>query len=964
MNSPENNWDFLWKLFEKLTNKPKKAHGQIIALAQLDEETQKELNKLLQAHYSSSTVLDEQPQWHYDLNQAFLPPDEIHGYTIEKKLGSGGMGEVYLASKAEDGFMRKVAIKFATTGRFSQHVLNSFNTELSVLLSLNHANIERLYDGGITEDNVPFLIVEHIDGMHIDQHCDHYKLNLKQRLQIFQKSCAAVAAVHRSLIVHRDIKAGNIMVGKDGEPKLLDFGLAKLTNAEKDKTNKQTTLSAQMMTLAYASPEQINAEVITTASDVYSLGVLLYYLSTGKMPYKVQDKNLSESIKKITEQETKFASKNTNKDSVIFESETKLVKKLSGDLEQIIAKAIDKSPQGRYSSAEQLSEDIQNYLEKKPVLAKRDSVFYRLAKFIQRHKIGVTLTLMIISSLLYLSTNLYLQSNNLKQSLIEIKQEQKRVLQVTSFLKNIFKTTDPLLTDKKIVNVKELLDYSSNKLESQFNDEPKTKAVLYLTLGNVYLNLSDLSQAEIMFSKATQINNNLQNEKSNLQVELAQVRLMQQQGKFKQAGSKVSALYDREKHNTNPLIKADIEILYAQNLYELRQLKKAEQLFNSALVKRINAYGDEHEQVVDIYLLLGHVYWRLGDFDKVKVNYQKAHKINQKIYGEKNHKTLKSLSSLAILAYAQGNYGLAIKHANYVAEARLEKLGKNHLITAESLNRLGAFYYESGEFNLALEKLTLAKESYESINLNNSRGYALTLNNLGLIERQNRQYSKAQESFQESFKIQAEVLGLEHDGVGTAYNNLGLVAADLGDINKAIGLFKKAYSLYKTIYNEDHIKLAFSMTNIGRMYLYKQEPNQAGIWISKALLMRQKKLGEESLYYVESLMASAEIDLINKEFQIANKKLKQVLKVRQAQLPADDWRTAEAKALYSLTDLKKEANAINSYFCSLWQVSEKLGKTHYRVQMLKNKQKIFNLAQKVAEQHKSNPCEYLALKID
>jgi tetratricopeptide (TPR) repeat protein len=200
--------------------------------------------------------------------------------------------------------------------------------------------------------------------------------------------------------------------------------------------------------------------------------------------------------------------------------------------------------------------------------------------------------------------------------------------------------------------------------------------------------------------------------------------------------------------------------------------------------------------------------------------------------------------------------------------------------------------------------------------------------------------------------------------VGTAYNNLGLVAADLGDINKAIGLFKKAYSLYKTIYNEDHIKLAFSMTNIGRMYLYKQDPNQAGIWISNALLMRQKKLGEESLYYVESLMASAEIDLINKEFQIANKKLKQVLKVRQAQLPADDWRTAEAKALYSLTDLKKEANAINSYFCSLWQVSEKLGKTHYRVQMLKNKQKIFNLAQKVAEQHKSNPCEYLALKID
>ena len=342
MNPPENNWDSLWELFEKITNKPQSTHDEMITSAHLDKESKNELTKLLKAHYTKFSVLDELPLWHNEFNQAFDPPDEIHGYKIEQRLGSGGMGDVYLASKAEDGFTRKVAIKFATTGRYSQHVLNSFNTELSILLSLNHANIERLYDGGVTTDNVPFLIVEYIDGMHIDKHCDHYKLNLKQRLRLFQKTCSAVATVHRSLIVHRDIKAGNIMVGKDGEPKLLDFGLAMLSKTDKEKKEKQTTLSSQMMTLAYASPEQVNAETITTASDVYSLGVLLYYLLTGKMPYKIHDNNLSETIKTITQKQSKYASKNTREESEIFKSEPKLSKKLSGDLEQIVAKAIDK----------------------------------------------------------------------------------------------------------------------------------------------------------------------------------------------------------------------------------------------------------------------------------------------------------------------------------------------------------------------------------------------------------------------------------------------------------------------------------------------------------------------------------------------------------------------------------------------------------------------------------------------
>jgi len=287
-------------------------------------------------------------------------------------LGSGGIGDVYLAHKAEDGFTRTVAIKFATTGRFSPYVLNSFKNELKILLELNHPNIERLYDGGITDDNVPFLVVEYIDGVHLDHYCDQQKLNLQQRLRLFLKICAAVDRIHRSLIIHRDIKTGNIMVGQDGEPKLVDFGLAKLTDTDADAGTAETTYSGHMMTMAYASPEQINGAGITTATDVYALGMILHYLLTGQLAYQVDPNNLAASIHTISTEVPKNASQNIKTDAVIALIEPSLKRKLSGDLEQIIAKALAKQPERRYVAAAQLGDELKRYLDYRPFEASRD----------------------------------------------------------------------------------------------------------------------------------------------------------------------------------------------------------------------------------------------------------------------------------------------------------------------------------------------------------------------------------------------------------------------------------------------------------------------------------------------------------------------------------------------------------------------------------------------------------------
>jgi serine/threonine-protein kinase len=925
------NWDELWINFAWLIKQPVQKHKELILSMCLNNSAMgEELERLLKAHTSQSHVLDMQPQWQVDFNQVFEPPKKIHGYTIEQKLGSGGIGEVYLASKSDEGFERKVAIKFATAGRFATHVLTSFNTELEVLLSLNHANIERLYDGGITADKVPFLVVEYIDGTHIDHYCDNEKLTIKQRLQLFQKICQALDVVHRSLIVHRDIKAGNIMVSKDGEPKLLDFGLAKL--ADKQQANKHATYSSQMMTVAYASPEQINGSTITTASDIYSLGVLLYYLLAGKLPYTVSANDMLATIRTINDDIPLLASKNIQLDSTINREQSKLEKQLSGDLEQIIAKALAKEPERRYLSALQFSEDIQNYLENRPIRAKKDTVLYRMGKFVRRHVIGVSLSSFAVIALIVLSTVLYKQSNNLQQSLKNVQQEQKKVTQVTDFLKGMFKVSDPLVTDAKIIKVKDLLDYSTEQLDGQFPNEPITKATLYETLGNVYLNLSLLTKAESLYKKATKLYVEYNKDEGIIRMYLARVRLLQQQGKLTLAQAEMDKLLSVYAfHSLKTPTQAEIETYKGINHYQLGHFKQAKQALELALKKRISLFGKDSQLVNDIYPLLGNVYWRLGDFDRVSYYYHKAYQVNKRILGETHHKTIKSRSSLGVLAYSQGDYEAALQHFNFVASVRMKRLGDNHILTASAYNRLGATYYEVGRYELAEKALSTAIRLFTHLNMDKSMKYARTLNNLGLIQRQKQYYEKALKTFLKVKKIETELLGENHTDVAGINNNLGMVVADLGNFTQALSLFQQAYDVQFKVNGEKNANIAFSMTNIGRMYMQLDQLESAEEWIKRAFELRLDKLGKDSLYTLESQLALIELKIKDGSYHDLNKDLQNIVTVRERELPKDDWRIAEIKNIYASINYQQDKGKFGqSYICSLKAIQNKLGNHHYR----------------------------------
>jgi non-specific serine/threonine protein kinase/serine/threonine-protein kinase len=358
----------------------------------------------------------------------------IGPYRVIRELGQGGMGAVYLAERADGQFHQLVALKLIRRGLEYGEVLRRFRYERQILAGLEHPNIARLLDGGATADGTPYFALEYIEGQPLDDYCSAHKLTVPQRLELFRTVCAAVHYAHQNLVIHRDLKPSNILVTAEGTPKLLDFGIAKLLNPTQfDLTEAQTQASIRPMTPAYASPEQVRGQPITTASDVYSLGVILYELLTGRRPYEIEGLSVREIEQAVCDSEPErpstalshAAHAGKRREAVLraslktaalrADAETKAEvfdeasaagldperarRQLKGDLDNIVMMALRKEPQRRYASVEQLSEDLRRHLAGLPITARPNTLGYRAGKFIQRHKAGVVAALLVVVSL-------------------------------------------------------------------------------------------------------------------------------------------------------------------------------------------------------------------------------------------------------------------------------------------------------------------------------------------------------------------------------------------------------------------------------------------------------------------------------------------------------------------------------------------------------------------------------------
>jgi non-specific serine/threonine protein kinase/serine/threonine-protein kinase len=325
----------------------------------------------------------------------------IGPYRIEREIGSGGMGTVYVGRRDDDGLDRAVALKVVRRGMDSEHVLGRFATERKILAGLEHPGIARLYDSGTTDDGRPYFVMEYVAGHSLLTYCEAHALAIDARLRLFQRVCAAVQYAHQNLVVHRDLKPSNILVTEAGEPRLLDFGIAKVLAPDADDAAEPTMAAVRLMTPEYASPEQVRGERVTTASDVYSLGAILYEVLSGQRPYRLRSRAQPDVERAVLEEDPDAPSASVKPEGAGVGGlpPGRLRDRLRGDLDAIVLKALEKDPQRRYATAAELADDIGRHLEGRPVRAQSDSAAYRAAKFVLRHKLPVAAAAIAVISL-------------------------------------------------------------------------------------------------------------------------------------------------------------------------------------------------------------------------------------------------------------------------------------------------------------------------------------------------------------------------------------------------------------------------------------------------------------------------------------------------------------------------------------------------------------------------------------
>ena len=415
----------------------------------------------------------------------------VGNYQLLWRLDAGGMGVVYRARRADGSYQQDVAVKLirplhlAAAPEFRQLMLARFDQERILLARLQHPNIARILDGGRTASGIPWLAMEYVDGLSLTDYCERNTLDLRERLRLFLKVCAGVQEAHRHLIVHRDLKPDNILVNREGEPKLLDFGIAR-TLHDDDAASQATQLTA--MTPAYASPEHVRRQPLTTASDVYSLGVLLYQLLAGERPYRLDGMSPAEAERTICDGEPALVRSALRRTATGDPARAIRAAQLSADLEQVVAKAMHKDALRRYPTAQALASDIERWLAGKPVLAHADSAGYRAGKFVRRHPIGVAAGTLALLAVLAASGLALWQARQARQAAADMRE-------LNAFLLEVTQTSDPFDADRELT-MSEALDVAAGQIDTRFAGRPDLSAEIRFGVGYSMLSRYRLQQAE------------------------------------------------------------------------------------------------------------------------------------------------------------------------------------------------------------------------------------------------------------------------------------------------------------------------------------------------------------------------------------------------------------------------------------------------------------------------------------
>jgi serine/threonine protein kinase len=677
-------------------------------------------------------------------------------YRVIREIGRGGLGTVYLASRADDEYEKQVAIKVVRRGLDTEDILHRFRNERQILAELEHPNIARLIDGGTSEDGLPYFVMEHVEGEPVLAYCESRKLPIHDRLTLFQKVCAAVTYAHQHLVIHRDLKPSNILVTAEGEPKLLDFGIAKLLSAG-DELFSQTIPSLRVMTPEYASPEQIKGESITTTSDVYSLGVLLYELLTGDRPYRLTTQTQEEIARAVTTQEPKPPS--TAAVSNSSGRDARSLKLLRGDLDKIVLMAMRKEPARRYASVAQFSGDIRRHLEALPVIARKDTWAYRSSKFVRRHRVGVAAASLVALSLIAGIVATLVQARTAER-------EKTKAEAISAFLQRMLTASDPNRHVGAAPTVKDLLDDASKRLSTaELARQPEVHAELQRTIGVTYLSLGQYALAEQNLAAALQ----------------TQTKLFGEDGvETLKTAAQLATLWGGSTGDY-----AKTEQFYRQKLPLLRAAQKNGTLSADYVITALNSLA-----------LLRRVQ---GDSKQAEMLLREEIALGSQVSPELKNDIGIAETVLALTLADQGKFEEAIKIVREkLAELRSRAQPQTPELCA-TLTGLGSFLLENGEFVEAEEHLREAESVYRQLYdpANMQLGDNLRLQAQALYGAH--RYAEAEAKINETLRIYRAASTPQYLNYATALTVQGLIYSQLGKAADADRLLHEAVQIRATM---------------------------------------------------------------------------------------------------------------------------------------------------------------------
>jgi serine/threonine protein kinase/tetratricopeptide (TPR) repeat protein len=741
-----------------------------------------------------------------------LAGQTLGAWVLDRPIGEGGMGSVWLARRSDGRFEGAAAIKFLSLAVAGPRGEARFRREGSILARFSHPNIARLLDAGVSPTGLPYLVLEYIEGKPIDVWCDERELDVDERLALFQQILGAVAHAHASFIVHRDLKPLNILVKADGTVKLLDFGIAKMLEEGGAMTGAITGSHEAVFTYKYAAPEQLRGDPITTATDVYSLGVVLYELLAGTHPTSAASHTPAEHVVRVLESESRQLSRAvapsaqlSAEDAQRFAhargtSPERLHRILAGDLDNIVGKALKKNPADRYGTVEAFSEDIRRHLDHEPVSARADSFAYRARKFVRRNRVPVTFAALAAIGLVGAAV----RESRLRA---RAESEARKAVAVEEYMVSIFSAADPLApwVDKpNEVSARALLDRGAARMDTSLSKQPEVRAELRSAIGRVYSNLGVLDRAS-----------------TELRRSLAERR----------------KLYGA---NSAPVAEAMDQL--GELLDKQDSFPQADTMLRSALAVRRKLFGLRNEQTAESLNHLAQLLTDRDAIDEAEPLYRQALAIRRELYGDNDLLVATTRDYLGQMLHAKGADSAAVSQYVQVLATRQRLLGSDHPLTAQTIGEIANSLELMGKYADAEQRYRQAL-AIERKSLGSAHPIiATTLNNLGQMLFKMGRNAEADSLLREALAINRKLHGENHDAVSANLSNLALIVRERGDFDEAERLLSEALAIDRSLYGPDHENVGFDLNEIAVVMRYKGRSDSAVTILRQVLAMNSSRV--------------------------------------------------------------------------------------------------------------------------